>query len=602
MFCSNCGKSLKPDAANCPHCGAVVGESRFDGHPYTGAQIRIRPGEAVRLPGNHTKTTYMGSEPDDNGDVETRTTYRATNEGAAPLYSAPEQEPLFNAEDDLYGAEEEPVYDAPEEDEPENIPESEPEAPEETPEADELPPEEEPEDFDDDYDDEEEEDRLRAERKAARKARRAEKRAKREAEREAEDEAEFGDFDGDEEDDLSDLKPRDIEIEKRAGISEDVSRYMTELRSAYEEKTKTQEARQQKKKPSRFSLKKSKKETPEDDDDFNISDTLDDKPAENAPQAEEYDPDEEAQYIADDSDLEFESENPEPTDDGFEEFTNENFADDEALKRRQKVFTYLKYVIAAGIIVAVIVGVTTLLSNIAHDNQRAQIPNVTTTLYSEGVELMQYRVGDDYIKSMLGIYNANNSSTLVAFSEAMSKDLDSIKDLLPAEPDLNDQRFVSALTAIQEDINNCLTNDVLSLSDAEKTNDVKQSESDARWTIVRSKVSALAGATDKAQLDAIIKGERIEVIQQTTPEPVATQTPVPYSTLSKGSTGSAVIELQTRLTALGYMDSEIDGDFGNKTKTAVQLFQKAAGIETTGIADVNTQLALFAADAPMYTK
>ena len=37
MFCSNCGKTLKPDATSCPNCGAVVGESRFDGHPYTGA-------------------------------------------------------------------------------------------------------------------------------------------------------------------------------------------------------------------------------------------------------------------------------------------------------------------------------------------------------------------------------------------------------------------------------------------------------------------------------------------------------------------------------------------------------------------------------------
>ena len=43
MFCSNCGKTLKPDATSCPNCGAVVGESRFDGHPYTGAQVRTKP-------------------------------------------------------------------------------------------------------------------------------------------------------------------------------------------------------------------------------------------------------------------------------------------------------------------------------------------------------------------------------------------------------------------------------------------------------------------------------------------------------------------------------------------------------------------------------
>ena len=583
MFCSNCGKSLKPDAANCPHCGAVVGDSRFDGHPYTGAQIRIRPGEAVRLPGNHTRTTYMGSEPADDGDVETRTTYRATNEGAAPLYTEPVQEPLYNAEDD--------GYDTPEEAEP---------APEEA--ASEPQPEEEPEDFDED--DEAEEERLRAERKAARKARRAEKRAKREAELDAEDRAEFGDDDG--EDELSELKARSIEIEKRAGISEDVSRYMTELRSAYEEKTRAQEEKPKKKAPL-FSFRKPKKDVPspeaeetdEPEEEFSLEESFED---EAASQAEEYDPNEEAQYIADDGDLDFVSENADAVVNDFDEFTNENLADDIAFERRQKVFRVLKYVIAAGIVVAVIVGITVLLSNIAHDTQRAQVPNVTPELYEQGVEIMQYRVGDDYIKSMLSIYNANNSSTLVAFSEAMSKDLDSLSGLLPAQPDLNDQRFINALTAIQEDINNCLTNDVLSLSDASKTNDVKQAESDARWTIVRDKVSVLATATDKAKLDAIIKGERIEVIQQATAEPEPTATPTPYATLSKGSKGASVIELQTRLTELGYMDSEIDGDFGNKTKTAVQLFQKAAGMETSGIADVETQLALFAEDAPKYEK
>ena len=31
MFCSNCGKTLKGDAATCPHCKAAVGDSRVDG-------------------------------------------------------------------------------------------------------------------------------------------------------------------------------------------------------------------------------------------------------------------------------------------------------------------------------------------------------------------------------------------------------------------------------------------------------------------------------------------------------------------------------------------------------------------------------------------
>ena len=108
--------------------------------------------------------------------------------------------------------------------------------------------------------------------------------------------------------------------------------------------------------------------------------------------------------------------------------------------------------------------------------------------------------------------------------------------------------------------------------------------------------------TDKAQLDALQRGERIEVIQQTTPEPVATATPVPYTTLSKGSRGTAVIALQTRLTDLGYLDGVVDGNYGTNTKTAVQLFQKQAGLTADGIAGPETQMALYDENAPAYKK
>ena len=79
---------------------------------------------------------------------------------------------------------------------------------------------------------------------------------------------------------------------------------------------------------------------------------------------------------------------------------------------------------------------------------------------------------------------------------------------------------------------------------------------------------------------------------------VPTPTPQPYQTLAQGANGPAVTKLQTRLTELGYMNSAVDGDYGSKTKTAVEKFQQKAGIKVTGIADVATQEALFAADAP----
>ena len=62
MFCYNCGKSLKSEHTVCPYCGMTVGESRFDSNRgYTGAQPKLRPGQAVRVNnsyGNHYSTSF----------------------------------------------------------------------------------------------------------------------------------------------------------------------------------------------------------------------------------------------------------------------------------------------------------------------------------------------------------------------------------------------------------------------------------------------------------------------------------------------------------------------------------------------------------------
>lgn len=63
--------------------------------------------------------------------------------------------------------------------------------------------------------------------------------------------------------------------------------------------------------------------------------------------------------------------------------------------------------------------------------------------------------------------------------------------------------------------------------------------------------------------------------------------------LQKGSKGDEVIKLQNRLNELGYSVGRADGDFGNKTKTAIEQFQKDNGLEVTGIADAKTQELLF---------
>lgn len=58
--------------------------------------------------------------------------------------------------------------------------------------------------------------------------------------------------------------------------------------------------------------------------------------------------------------------------------------------------------------------------------------------------------------------------------------------------------------------------------------------------------------------------------------------------LKKGSTGSDVRELQTKLNTLGYSCGKVDGIFGTKTLTAVKRFQQAYKLAVDGIVGKNT--------------
>lgn len=69
-------------------------------------------------------------------------------------------------------------------------------------------------------------------------------------------------------------------------------------------------------------------------------------------------------------------------------------------------------------------------------------------------------------------------------------------------------------------------------------------------------------------------------------------------TLSFGSTGSMVNALQERLKALGYFTDSTTEYFGSVTKSALEDFQKQAGLDVTGIYDASVKKALEASDAP----
>lgn len=70
--------------------------------------------------------------------------------------------------------------------------------------------------------------------------------------------------------------------------------------------------------------------------------------------------------------------------------------------------------------------------------------------------------------------------------------------------------------------------------------------------------------------------------------------PTIVSTLSKGSEGEEVKQLQTNLVKLGYDigSAGIDGDFGTKTDEAVRKFQKDKGLTVDGIVGTATKAAI----------
>lgn len=79
MFCSNCGKTIKPEDAVCPHCGASMGENRFNGAMYISVQARIPAEETPDAPRGavaYTRTDYMSYDNQPEPDVYSNTTYR----------------------------------------------------------------------------------------------------------------------------------------------------------------------------------------------------------------------------------------------------------------------------------------------------------------------------------------------------------------------------------------------------------------------------------------------------------------------------------------------------------------------------------------------
>ena len=571
MFCSNCGKSLKSDALICPSCGMTVGESRFDSsRGYTGAQTRLKPGQAVRVNSSYVnhysrddtvESASSGSLPSDEDSV-----YRAVKGAGITGYGEDDdREPLFDSQkSDDFPAEDEAEF---EEEEPR-----------------EAPKEKKPSLFS----------------FLSRNSR------EEEADDDEADKPVPADTPIDEitDEERRSLLHEDVEFAPPAGISDDIHAFMQgRLQALDEEKDVPPIKLKKRAKPVRNEdFEADFDELPEE----KPEDALDDFEDESKPKKQKK---AKVKKVKEKKPKQKEKATPviedELSDDDVLYGDNEDYTDEALMNdiRRDKRLKYMRYVLIGLAAVLVVLGVVALLGNLRTSMNTAPVDEVSYDLWNEGVAVMEQRVGQAYRRSMLNLYDPNDMATYVSLREKMTADLEGLDKLAPSNPQRNDSRFINALKAIQESINNCLANDALAMSDNTLTATQKDNQSEARWSQVRLMVEALKASTNTGQLDAIIKQDRVELILQATPTPApGAATPVPYVSLQKGSKGDEVTKLQTRLSDLGYLTGKIDGEYGNQTKTAVQKFQEKAGLKADGIAGVETQALLYSDDAPYAKK
>ena len=488
MFCSRCGKTLTASDQQCPHCGNPVGESRFEGTPYTSAQPHILPDAPVKqAAAAYTRTTYttIPEERQQEGDVDSRTTYRPVYEGA----SAPE-EIRRDMRAKVNGADEQP-------------------APQEEITKEEL--------------SSEALDTLNA----------------------VDEELKMEDMD------TSELHTRPIESVGRAGISAGVEDYIQKLEANQSRKAARRRRNYEE------NAAEGAYATPEDQ---TVYDDL-----------QAAGPDAGQSEVFDDIDE--------------DEFDEMRYGRTLGLKDILKVALIM--VLAA----ALIVGGVMWFRHVRGSQSSAKIEGVSESLYTDGIALVKSHTENDYISDLINVYAGEGT---VAFAQRASEDAAAIDALLPEEPAVNDTLFVSALQNIQSNLGNAILMDATAASSGATDG---EADSAARWAIVNNAISQLENATTAAELTAILNGEQVTVVTEPTPSPTPDVTA--YTSLQKGDKSDAVLELQNRLFMLGFLLDDRDGAFGNKTQTAVKLFQSAAGLEVTGIADSVTQSVLYSDSVPM---
>lgn len=547
MFCSNCGKTIRPEDTTCPHCGASMGENRFNGAMYTSVQARVPAEEAPDAPRgsvSYTRTDYMSYDNQPEPDVYSNTTYRPLlqkdeDERLAEEQQAQQEEEEQAAAEETAGADGETG----EQDAAESAPEDELNAPESVDE-----PYTAPEDT---------------------------------HQQEAQDVPE---------EELPHIPLPQVE---EGRINPDIEQFMQEFD---EKQARTAERRQSG--GSRFQmpsfLRRQAAHAPQEGQEA----------AYDAPQGEEqeeyaapeeggYEPQQAAENGYEQSSYDPNGYDPGDYDDGEPYEAEEQGANPvlgllNGLRGRLGGNVMVKRILAGVVILAVLVCGIVWLSYVTA--ARSKIAGVTYSAYSTGTDLIKKYTTADYRAKFNETYGVNATYA----QSTLDADKTTLAGLLPQEPAENDAAFISTLTDMQGIIATTLLSDAQAAKDG--TADARKDASDQEWQIINNSVAKLLAATSISELSTI--GTQIAAAQPTA-TPAPTDPPTTYVTLQKGMKNSTAVQtLQSRLIELGYLNDKADGAFGNNTMEAVKAFQRQAGLTVDGVATAEVQTALYALDAP----
>src|SRR5690606_33163228 len=132
------------------------------------------------------------------------------------------------------------------------------------------------------------------------------------------------------------------------------------------------------------------------------------------------------------------------------------------------------------------------------------------------ISLIKSHTTSEYRTGIIKMYRAD--PTGAALTQQQQTESAQISALLPEKPLENDQLFIDTLLSIQESIDEATGLDAIAaLSAGETTLGTLSAQSQEAWDMINNAIARLDIATDKADLEAIIKG--VDFSNIATPEP-----------------------------------------------------------------------------------